>query len=135
VEILPEGTHSIISQQWDEGYNEQSENSNWFFAIGGYRVYGSGTVGISFARGQRHYDLDFHYHMRDRYNWDGGKEVSIPSVFSDEPIVITDEFMGEFRRQGLAREFYCVGSVRRRLRWSQGLPISQKDLYTPGGRT
>jgi hypothetical protein len=135
VEILPEGTHPIISQQWDERYNRQEENSNWFFAIGGYRVYGSGTVRIYFARGQRHYELNFEYHMRDRYNWDGGKEVKIPSVFGDEPIIITDEFMGEFHRQGLAREYYCVASVRRQLTWTQGMPISQKDLYRPAGRT
>jgi hypothetical protein len=35
-------------------------------------------------------------------------------------VKITDHFMGEFHRQGLAREFDCIGSLRRRFAWKQG---------------
>jgi hypothetical protein len=136
IEILPEGTHRITSQQMDWGYNLPTENSNWYYAIGGYKAWGKGLVKVSFSGGVRRYELDFEYHVKDRYNWDGGKQVEIPTPFSDDdPLIITDHFMGEFHRQGLAREFFCFGSVRRKLSWQQGVPISQSQLDTQeGGR-
>jgi hypothetical protein len=42
--------------------------------------------------------------------------------------------MGEFHRQGLAQEFDCIGSFRRRFIWKAGAPIPQGQLHTPGGR-
>ena len=49
-------------------------------------------------------------------------------------IKITDKFMGEFHRQGLAREFDCRGSFQRHLTWAKGTAIPQPQLYAPGGR-
>jgi len=79
--------------------------------------------------GQRSYRLDFEYMLYDRYNWDGGKQVKIGDI------VVTDHFMGEFHRQGIAREFDCVGSLQRVFRWRQGEKIAGPQLdQPPGGR-
>ena len=32
-------------------------------------------------------------------------------------ITVTDKFMGEFHREGLTREFHCVGSLKRTFTW------------------
>lgn len=41
---------------------------------------------------------------------------------------VTDEFMGEFHRQGLAREFDCHGSIKRRLVWDGDFGAPDKGL-------
>jgi hypothetical protein len=41
-----------------------------------------------------------------------------------------------FHRQGIAREFDCLGSFKRRLAWRQGELIANQQLYQEiGGRT
>jgi hypothetical protein len=32
---------------------------------------------------------------------------------------VTDKFMGEFHREGLAHEFDCVGTLKRRFTWKK----------------
>lgn len=63
----------------------------------------------------------------DRYNWDGGKKVNLFGI------EVTDHFMGEFHRQGLAQEFDRVGVVRRRLTWREGEEISRTQVFSRGG--
>lgn len=46
-------------------------------------------------------------------------------------VTITDDFMAEFHRQGLAREFDCFGSVRRKLTWKHGAALSASRMHTP----
>jgi hypothetical protein len=74
----------------------------------------------------KEYAMDFEYKFFDRYNWDGGKSVTLFKV------TITDQFMGEFHRQGLAQEFDCVASIKRRFTWRHGQPIP-KAQYARGG--
>lgn len=117
VEQLPPGAYSITSKhitQSRETYNYQGETRNWFFAIGGYSVWGKGRATVDAAG---NYQLEYEYRFFDRYNWDGGKSVTI------QGITITDEWMGQFHREGVAHEFNCVGSVRRSLRWSRATPL------------
>ena len=126
VESLPVGSHAITSRSVETGYTLKTESQNWFFAIGGYKRWGVGQARVSqSAQGGRSYELDFTYKFHDRYNWDGGKAVTLFGV------KITDHFMGEFHRQGLAREFDCIGSVRRRFTWKQGEDISNGQLTAP----
>lgn len=47
---------------------------------------------------------------------------------------MTDEFMGEFHRQGLGREFDCVWSFRRELVWTTGNQIPVDQMHTQAGR-
>jgi len=126
VEQLPVGTHTIHSRKAENGYNYQAESRNWFFAIGGYTKWGQGTATV---KNGSEYELEFEYKFYDRYNWDAGKSVTFAGI------TVTDHFMGEFHRQGLAKEFNCYGSFKRRFIWKKGGKISKQQLDTPiGGR-
>lgn len=125
VESLPAGRHSITSRRVEGGYNGSAENRNWYLATGGYVRWGTGSVEVMDGSGNRSYSLDFEYHVYDRYNWDGGKQIKLFGV------TITDEFMGEFHRQGLAREFDCWGKVRRFFNWIHGQGIKESAFSTP----
>lgn len=111
VEKLGPGRHEITSKQGQDGYNMQSENRNWFFAIGGYTSWGKGVAVVKQEGNATAYDLDFEYKFYDRYNWDTGKKVTFAGI------TVTDKTMGELHRQGLAHEFDCVGSFKRRVTW------------------
>lgn len=128
VEQLGAGSYQVTSQQPDYGYNEQAENLNWFCAIGGYSAWGKGQVQVQEVSGVRKYDVDFEYKLYDRYNWDKGKAIKLGTV------TITDKFMGEFHRQGLAKEFNCYGSIKRKLSWKKGESIARSQIYPPRGR-
>lgn len=128
VELLPPGRHEITSRNTQEGYNYEVESRNWYYAIGGYHAWGRGVAMVTESSGERQCQLDFEYKVRDRYNWDNGKSIT----FHD--ITVTDKFMGEFHRQGLAREFDCVGSFRREFKWQAGNPIPTVQLQSPTGR-
>jgi peptidoglycan hydrolase-like protein with peptidoglycan-binding domain len=128
VERLSPGHHSITSTRLAQGYNQQAENMNWFLAIGGYSVWGKGTARVFETAGARRYELDFEYKFYDRYNWDGGKKIELFGF------TITDEFMGEFHREGVAREFDCFGSVSRQLSWDHGQAIPRPQLDAPRTR-
>jgi len=134
VETLPIGTCDICSSKAKVGYNLKSESANWFFAIGGYSVWGKGTASVSQVNGvARAYSLLFRYKFYDRYNWDGGKSVTILGV------TITDHQMGEFHRQGVAKEFDCRGSIEKLITWgakspqpAPAPPVNPKPPPLPG---
>ena len=130
VESLPPGRQSITSTKAEVGYNHKAENKNWFYAIGGYSTWGKGDATVTVdAAGQRSYTLSFEYRFYDRYNWDGGKSVTILGI------TVTDAFMAEFHKQGLAQEFDCFGSFKRSLAWKQGEAIPPAQLEAPGSRS
>ena len=128
VETLAVGTHQITSRRPEGGYNQQSDSRNWYFAIGGYSTWGKGRATVRAGSAGREYELEFEYKFYDRYNWDAGKQVTIG------PVTITDQFMGEFHRQGIAQEFTCVGSVRRTFTWNHGQPIPPQQYLPSGSR-
>lgn len=115
---LPAGRHDISSTRLAQGYFRQSQDANLFFAIGGYSYWGHGSVAISAPeRGDQEYEMDFSFEFFDRYNWDGGKQVTMAGV------VVTDAFMQNFHRQCYAREYDLRGTLRQRLRWVHGRPV------------
>ncbi|HEY8945831.1 MAG TPA: hypothetical protein VIM73_16295, partial [Polyangiaceae bacterium] len=128
VEKLPAGRHDITSRQGNVGYNQQAESRNWYFAIGGYTTWGKGVARVVVEGGTRRFELDFEYHFFDRYNWDAGKSVTFAGI------TITDHFMGEFHRQGLAQEFDCTGVFRRRFAWKAGERIPASQMHGTGSR-
>ncbi|MGC2660734.1 MAG: hypothetical protein WA324_22490 [Bryobacteraceae bacterium] len=113
-ETLKPGTWQITSRRASNGYDTQRENKDWFFAVGGYSAWGKGTVNVPPFGAARQFTMDFEYKFYDRYNWDSGKSVHIG------PLKITDDFMGKFQRQGLAKEFDSVGSYQVTVKWAQG---------------
>jgi peptidoglycan hydrolase-like protein with peptidoglycan-binding domain len=126
VEGLPVGSHPITSRSIETGYVHKEQNWNWYYAIAGYKRWGIGQAKVALnPQGERTYSLDFTYKVQDRYNWDNGKSVTLLGI------KITDYFMGEFHRQGIAREFDCKGEVRRRFNWKHGEDISNAQLYSP----
>ncbi|ARU54500.1 hypothetical protein OLMES_0396 [Oleiphilus messinensis] len=127
VEMLPVGHYNIRSKRVNSAYNQKRHSINWFFAIGGYSTWGEGKATVSKSGASTLYSLDFEYKFVDRYNWDGGKSVELFGI------KITDDFMGEFHRQGLAREFNMYGSVKRNFLWEKGRPIPIDQFQVTGG--
>lgn len=128
VETLPEGRHEITSKTVEGAYNYKEETWNWFYAVGGYVSWGKGVATVKKGAAGREYDLQFEYHFFDRYNWDKGKSVTIG------PVTITDEFMAEFHRQGLAKEFNMKGMVKRHFTWRHGEIIPEAQYAKGPGR-
>ena len=125
---LPVGRYDFTMRRRQEGYNGKAENLNWYLAIGGYSSWGKGKVHVEQFGGQRRYDFDFEYRFFDRYNWDKDKSVDLG------PVTIDDEFMGEFHKQGLAKEFNCWGSLKRRFVWTGSRRPSRDFIVHQGGR-
>lgn len=135
VEQLPQGTHNITSIRTQGGYNTKNESKNWYFAVGGYSVWGKGKAIVSKSISGREYKLEFEYKFFDRYNWDKGKKVEINIPVFNEGLEITDEFMADFHRQGLAREYNLVGSFKKTFNWKHGELISSAKMKPePGSR-
>ena len=111
VQQLPPGTFDVTSTHAVNGYNGKGESTNWFFAVGGYSVWTKGRATITGSGPKHDCKLELEYKFYDRYNWDGGKKVTIAGI------EITDEAMGEFHRQGLAQEYDEIGAFRRVLTW------------------
>ncbi|HLM60829.1 MAG TPA: hypothetical protein VK308_08500 [Pyrinomonadaceae bacterium] len=121
------GRFEITSGSTRPGYIRQSENRNWYFAVGGYSSWGKGAANVTAdAQGRKSYSLEFEYKFFDRYNWDGGKSVTLFGV------TITDEFMARFHREGLAKEFDMYGSYKKTVTW--GHPTSVPAAGGSGGR-
>jgi hypothetical protein len=132
VQSLGPGTYDITSRRPSRGYNTKEDSKNWFFAVGGYSAWGKGRATVRDAgEGRRDFALEFEFEMYDRYNWDSGKQVTLPYV----NIVVTDHFMGEFHRAGLAREYDVRAAIRRSIRWdSTRVPSANVELGKPRGR-
>ena len=127
VEMLMAGSWYIASKYAEVGYNTQKENRNWFFAIGGYSSWGVGRAVVAGGGPGSALELDFEYRFYDGYNSDKGKCVTFAHI------TVTDKFMGEFHRQGLAQEFDCFGSFKRHFSWKKGQPLPRTQMH-PGGR-
>jgi len=149
-ETLPPGTYDITSTVTRGGYDWLGENKNWFFAVGGYTRWGKGHLLVTDRAGRKHYELFFDYKFYDRYNWDDGKSVDIPMSRSlawiaqhagfepgknpavgdpDHSIHVTDQLMGEFQREGLAKEYDYYGLARRRFEWDDGEAIPAVQIF------
>lgn len=137
IETLPPGRHNFTSTTGSlNHYIHQGLSKNWFFAVGSYTSWGRGTATVRQTGKQMSYSMDYEYHFFDRYNWDGGKSVTIPlpgyaslpgparAIIDSLPnvtngeLLVTDEFMAKFHRQGLAKEFDMKASLTRTVIWN-----------------
>ena len=128
VETLAVGRHVITSISAESAYNYKNEGTNWYFAVGGYSTWGKGTATVRNGPFGTEYELNFEYRFYDRYNWDKGKKVEIAGI------KVTDNFMGDFHRQGLAREYDMKGSMSRTFSWKKGDRIPDAQYRRGGGR-
>ena len=127
-ETLSPGTHNIIASTLTPGYNTKIESKNWYFAVGGYSIWGKAKVIVEKDSAEnKAYKMDFILNCADRYNWDKGKSVEIFNV------EITDEFMGAFHRQGLAKEFNLRGQIKSQLKWGNKTALAKMESL-PGDR-
>lgn len=97
-----------ISTSWnlDEKYYIASEQSeDWYYASGGVYYRFTSSVNIRFdADKSPTIGMRTQIHIFDRYNWDGGKSVTIGEI------KITDELLGELHSVGIAQEYSLLGS-------------------------
>jgi nucleoid-associated protein YgaU len=137
IESLPPGTHQFTSDTGSLNHAiGKADSVNWFFAVGSYTTWGAGTAKITpIGPGKVKYGMDYELHFFDRYNWDGGKHVTIPipgyaklpKIVQDQidklpnvnngQLKVTDHFMGEFHRMGLAKEFDMVATIKTHIDW------------------
>ena len=96
-----------LSEMLFTRYFVKSSAPDWFFAIGGNtrRLNGSYSYepdSDGSGNGTLHFDAD--WSLEDRYNWDGGKSVTIGGV------TVNDEVLGRLHVVGLAQEFDIRGA-------------------------
>ncbi len=106
-ESLADGTHPITSRSTTDSYVTPGDNPNWFFAVGGFQLWGKGTVKVC----GDNFVLNLTLNFFDRYNWDTGKDVfGIPVDENLQPLV----------HEGIAREYNVRGEYTTTVRWKRG---------------
>ena len=132
---LPEGTHAIRSTK---PHITTANYGSWYYAVNGMQVWGMAEVTITRQNnGMRHYKMRFDYHMFDRYNWDlGNKAITIDPSDYGAPnqvgtVSVDDSTVGEFVRQGLAREFDVFGKFTETIEWNDGDLLAPKQVPLP----
>ena len=88
----------------------RSESENWYLAIAGFSFWISGHIEVG-ATGDISGQVQFN--LWDRYDWDPGTVIPISTPFGR--IDIDQDRVGEFHRQGLAKEFDTRASSRSQL--------------------
>jgi len=94
------------------GYGEtqtQPMTANWFHAMGGFSYSTSGVVRVSppaTPGGEPQVRIDHQLHIFDRYNWDKGKDVTLPVIGT-----VPDEDIQPLHRAGIAQEYEIHGST------------------------
>jgi hypothetical protein len=94
-----------ITTPWKSEYATKGMSQDWFYAVGGFSYSHTATVTVTPGKdGQPIVHIDSKLNVFDRYNWDGGKSVTIG------PFTVTDERLGQLHKTGLAKEFEVRGS-------------------------
>jgi hypothetical protein len=128
----------ICSTKAGWGAFTQEGDPHLFYAIGGFKYWGQGSVSITPVDAvARQIKLDFEFHLFDRYNWDSGKKIRVPSnewiekargwyrnrnrapddPYKDGAITISDTSLQKFHRQCLAKEFDQRAIIRTSIEW------------------
>lgn len=102
---LSDGIYLFTSEQAGTGLITKEDSENWYLAVAGYCFWIKGKIVI--ADGKTNITSEFT--IWDRYDWDPGVQVQIDTPIG--PIVVDQDRIGEFHRQGLAKEFNFFGSI------------------------
>ena len=96
-----------VTTPWNNAYATKGQSQDWFYAIGGFSYAHTANVKVTpNADGSAHVEITSQLNVFDRYNWDGGKAVTIG------PITVTDDQMGQLHKVGLAQEYEVRGTAR-----------------------
>jgi uncharacterized protein RhaS with RHS repeats len=101
---------NITSKTASGGYCKDEDNWNWYFAVGGYSIWGKGTA----IKNGNCYDMLLQITFEDFYNWDEGKKVAILGT------TIADKDVGKLHKAGIAYEFLMTGQVTYIQKWKKG---------------
>ncbi|MEM7016983.1 MAG: peptidoglycan-binding protein [Pseudomonadota bacterium] len=132
---LPVGTHHIRSTHVSI---TTANYGSWYYAVNGFQYWGMATVFVTEENGVKTFQMHFTFNIYDRYNWDlGNKAITIDLADYGAPdtdagmITIDDQTVGEFVRQGLAREFDTRGAFMEVISWREGDAISVDSVPLP----
>jgi hypothetical protein len=122
-----------LSEMLFTSYFTKSSSADWFFAIGGNtrRLNGSYRYAPdSDGSGNGTLQFDASWSLEDRYNWDGGKSVTIGGV------TVNDEVLGRLHVVGLAQEYDIRGarSDSFTARYTGQSPTTSPSEEEDGGR-
>ncbi|MBD7918514.1 hypothetical protein H9657_09520 [Cellulomonas sp. Sa3CUA2] len=95
-----------LSTPWSGFYIGSHLSNDWYYAMGGIQWSAVGEVTVyppTATEPAWTYETTTSLVLRDRYNWDGGKGVTIG------PLDVTDEQLAELHRAGVAQEFTATG--------------------------
>ncbi|GAB4566959.1 MAG: hypothetical protein Tsb0020_19080 [Haliangiales bacterium] len=96
---------SLSTARMSDVYCSKGISADWFYAIGGFTYWVTADVTLTPSNtGEIDVTMVTQLHIFDRYNWDGGKSVTIAGM------TVTDEQLGRLHRVGLAREYEVNGT-------------------------
>lgn len=108
-----------ITTGWrSDYYPDQEQYTNWYFGVGGFNYSQTALVTVIPGDDPVHpmITIASQTHMSDRYNWDAGKSVDLPSTgvqwIDDHTIAgdhIPDTSMGRLHQTGIAQEYDLYG--------------------------
>ena len=91
------------------GRVERAQSLNWYLAVADFSYYVTGRVERD-ACGHGCARAEIIFHVWDRYDWDPGPIVRIHTPAG--PVDVDQDHVGEFHRQGIAKEFTSLGFKR-----------------------
>ena len=103
-----EGLWLFASKEAQSDIITREESENWYLAVNAYSWYVTGRIEKTLGTEPK---VEWSWHIWDRYDWDPGVRVPIDTPLGR--IVLDQDRVGEFHRQGLAKEFTTVGSLKR----------------------
>ncbi|MBE2235606.1 MAG: WXG100 family type VII secretion target [Anaerolinea sp.] len=131
-----------LTTDWrSDYYPDKSSYPNWYYGVGGFSY--SQTAAVTVTPGPDSVPVvtvQSQVHMFDRYNWDEGKSVTLPSSgnqwIDDHTIAgdyIPDTAMGHLHQTGIAQEYDLNGSSSTTVTTYRYDPAANPaDAPTPG---
>ncbi|MCB0078393.1 MAG: hypothetical protein KDD73_13345, partial [Anaerolineales bacterium] len=117
-------TFEVTTPWLSDYYPDKSDYPDWYYGVGGFSYAQSATVTVTPnpAGGDPIVTVTSQTHMFDRYNWDAGKSVTLPSTgidwIDDHTMAgdyIPDTQMGRLHGTGIAQEYELHGSSSKRV--------------------
>jgi WXG100 family type VII secretion target len=130
-----------LTADWrSDYYPNKDKHPDWYFGVGGFSYSQTAAVSVTPGPdGTPMVTIRSQVHMFDRYNWDAGKSVTLPSSgiqwIDDHTIAgdyIPDTAMGHLHQTGIAQEFEMNGSSNAIVTTYRYDPAGQADPPAPG---